>query len=633
MLVACGVALAGVALGACEPPAPPKVVVYGDSLIAESETLIRFLGANDYDVSVRAQGGAALCDFHDLIVDETRRDRPDVVVVSFSGNIETPCMDGVTTFDEVEQRYAEDASALIADIEGVGAQIALMVPPPALQPLALPSALEGAYAGADSIGSRLTADADPTVPRLVGALPAGFETRVSSVDPAYRQRRRRMARSGHGGGRPRRLHAVGRPRRGVDQGAGLRAMGGHCAGVPRRPGRRAGAGPDPLLPAARAPPVRCTRRALPLCRGRRRLPRWRRAGSVRFRRRCPGGLAHARGVGLGDRPRRGAGPHRRARLRRRSLRGDGHRRPFPTRRGRRPSRVRPGPRLRGRRPGLGRQPRGLRLRDRRLRTGRALQPGHRLPACRGRHRRPVRQPRDRPGGARRGRRPGVGHRPRRAHRAGARAKSWWTARWPRCSPPTATVPTSPLPIRARETGTASPGGWRPSPASVRCAWSCSTATGRPRRAPRCWAAPPSRSRCRRPRPRRPRRPRPPPRRPRRPRTPRRRSVPHGAEEFTVSRGEPRTNGGRPMRRIPALIDLVGSVSASDSQTEDDQPGGSDGVAHGRNISAINGSSVIVGPLRRRVRSLPVMVIGSNWSCLCWRARSVCAGEHAGRRPL
>jgi len=112
-------------LAACdpepEPPPPPPptgtVVVYGDSLVVESVAVLyeRFpVFVPNTNLVVRAYGGTAQCDFHDQMTADA--DELDVVavVIAFSGNHITPCIED-RPYVEGYTADAEWAAALWAD--------------------------------------------------------------------------------------------------------------------------------------------------------------------------------------------------------------------------------------------------------------------------------------------------------------------------------------------------------------------------------------------------------------------------------------------------------------------------------------------------------------------------------------
>ncbi len=99
------------------PPLAPKILVYGDSLIAEAqfriESSIHFADPTA-EVTLRSFGGTALCDW----LPQMRSDavlRPDVVVIEFAGNAMTPCMLARGTDErDVRMSYLLDAMTAAA---------------------------------------------------------------------------------------------------------------------------------------------------------------------------------------------------------------------------------------------------------------------------------------------------------------------------------------------------------------------------------------------------------------------------------------------------------------------------------------------------------------------------------------
>lgn len=76
------------------PPPPPFVLLYGDSLVEESAWYARDLLANVAKIGgivVGAPGGAT-CDLLPRMRADAARYRPTAVVIAFSGNALTPCM-------------------------------------------------------------------------------------------------------------------------------------------------------------------------------------------------------------------------------------------------------------------------------------------------------------------------------------------------------------------------------------------------------------------------------------------------------------------------------------------------------------------------------------------------------------
>lgn len=74
----------------------PRVLVYGDSLTAEAAPYVHGFARDVGGVAalVRGAPGGATCDLFDLMGYDGRHERPAVVVIQFSGNNITRCMQG-----------------------------------------------------------------------------------------------------------------------------------------------------------------------------------------------------------------------------------------------------------------------------------------------------------------------------------------------------------------------------------------------------------------------------------------------------------------------------------------------------------------------------------------------------------
>lgn len=112
-----------------QPLARPIVVLYGDSLAWEARhTFVEaFADRPDVDVVVHTFGGTAICDWLDQMARDAATLRPGAVVVEFSGNNFTPCMqDGAgagLTGAAYLDRYRADAATVIATFAPIGAQV------------------------------------------------------------------------------------------------------------------------------------------------------------------------------------------------------------------------------------------------------------------------------------------------------------------------------------------------------------------------------------------------------------------------------------------------------------------------------------------------------------------------------
>jgi hypothetical protein len=111
----------------------PRVVVYGDSLAWEARDYITWLGAvNGMDVTLRAYGGTALCDWFPEAAWTLRAARPETVVWAFSGNNLTACirprgrtLEGV----ELARRYQQDARRAVVLSRAAGANVVFVGSP------------------------------------------------------------------------------------------------------------------------------------------------------------------------------------------------------------------------------------------------------------------------------------------------------------------------------------------------------------------------------------------------------------------------------------------------------------------------------------------------------------------------
>ena len=111
------------------PLARPVVVLYGDSLTWEAQDVFvqSFADRAGLQVVVRTFGGTAICDWLDTMTDDAATLSPGAVVVEFSGNNMTPCMQDAAgqplTGTAFVERYTADAEAVIATFAPTGAQV------------------------------------------------------------------------------------------------------------------------------------------------------------------------------------------------------------------------------------------------------------------------------------------------------------------------------------------------------------------------------------------------------------------------------------------------------------------------------------------------------------------------------
>jgi hypothetical protein len=101
------------------PLTKPLVILYGDSLAWEAEDAFvgAFAGRSDVQVLTRTYGGTAICDWFDEMRADAAALAPGAVVLEFSGNNLTPCMQDAAgrglTDDAYWERYRADARTAI----------------------------------------------------------------------------------------------------------------------------------------------------------------------------------------------------------------------------------------------------------------------------------------------------------------------------------------------------------------------------------------------------------------------------------------------------------------------------------------------------------------------------------------
>ena len=111
------------------PLTRPVVVLYGDSLAWESRQAFTewFTDRPSVEVMTRTFGGTAICDWLDQMAADAVSLAPGIVVVEFSGNSFTPCMQDAAgvqlTGDAVTERYLVDAAAVIALFAPIGTKV------------------------------------------------------------------------------------------------------------------------------------------------------------------------------------------------------------------------------------------------------------------------------------------------------------------------------------------------------------------------------------------------------------------------------------------------------------------------------------------------------------------------------
>ncbi|WP_419469402.1 hypothetical protein [Candidatus Frankia alpina] len=106
----------------------PRVAMWGDSLAWEAgASFSRTVRADGHSqVLVRTWGGTAPCDWLADIRDQSRRWRPTVAALAFSGNQGTACMQG----RDLATAYREDVTRAVELLTSRGAEVVLVDAPP-----------------------------------------------------------------------------------------------------------------------------------------------------------------------------------------------------------------------------------------------------------------------------------------------------------------------------------------------------------------------------------------------------------------------------------------------------------------------------------------------------------------------
>ena len=151
--------------------ARPIVVLYGDSLSWEARDFFvtAFAGHPEVQVFTRTFGGTAICDWLDDMRADTWTLDPGAVVVQFSGNSLTRCMQDragrALSGDAYRARYRADAEAVTEIFEPLGTALFF-----AGSPLRRPSPEHGVFEG-DHLGAMYAAVAaeHPAVAHFVDA--------------------------------------------------------------------------------------------------------------------------------------------------------------------------------------------------------------------------------------------------------------------------------------------------------------------------------------------------------------------------------------------------------------------------------------------------------------------------------
>ncbi len=110
------------------PPGPPRIALYGDSLVSESGRdfayLANLLGASTV---VRTFPGTATCDFFAAMAEDAHEWQPTAAVLAFSGDDFTPCMAGYPLgTPQYYAKYAQDTQTAISIFRSVGTKVVLV---------------------------------------------------------------------------------------------------------------------------------------------------------------------------------------------------------------------------------------------------------------------------------------------------------------------------------------------------------------------------------------------------------------------------------------------------------------------------------------------------------------------------
>ncbi|MBL7488866.1 hypothetical protein I6A60_06905 [Frankia sp. AgB1.9] len=107
-------------------PADPRLLVYGDSLIVESQEPFKqaALDAGAHAIELRAWSGTAPCNWVDDVPGQIRDFRPTVAVLAFSGNLPA-CMTG----RDLLTGYRQDVTTMVDQLVSAGVQVRLVEEP------------------------------------------------------------------------------------------------------------------------------------------------------------------------------------------------------------------------------------------------------------------------------------------------------------------------------------------------------------------------------------------------------------------------------------------------------------------------------------------------------------------------
>jgi len=113
------------------PLSKPLVILYGDSLAGEAEgTFVgAFAGQPGVQILTRTYGGTAICDWLDEMEADAAEYAPGAVVLEFTGNALTPCMQDAAGRGLVDEaawaRYRADAQHVIDLFTPLGTRVFL----------------------------------------------------------------------------------------------------------------------------------------------------------------------------------------------------------------------------------------------------------------------------------------------------------------------------------------------------------------------------------------------------------------------------------------------------------------------------------------------------------------------------
>jgi hypothetical protein len=110
------------------PPGPPRIALYGDSLVSEAAQDFQYLaGASGASVRIRTYPGTAVCDFLGEMAADAQTWQPTAAVIAFTGDAFTPCMAGYTLgTPPYYAMYRQDLQTAISTFRGVGTTVFLV---------------------------------------------------------------------------------------------------------------------------------------------------------------------------------------------------------------------------------------------------------------------------------------------------------------------------------------------------------------------------------------------------------------------------------------------------------------------------------------------------------------------------